>query len=150
LHAFAHSISLPEMTRVPTSTLLWRALRRRCPRCGGRGIFSSWLKLRERCPTCGYRFEREEGFFTGVYLVNYSFVAIAIVVELMAYVLYANSQDGDAAYGPALLLGIVTAIALPMVTYPFAKSIWAAIDLALRPLDPVEEADAAVHDTRSD
>jgi uncharacterized protein (DUF983 family) len=136
------------MSRVSTSTLAWRALRRRCPRCSGRGIFSSWFKLRERCPTCGYRFEREEGFFTGVYLVNYSLIAVAIVVELFVYLLYANSQDGEAAFGPALLLGLATAIVLPLITYPFAKTMWAAIDLALRPLDPVEEADAALHDTR--
>jgi uncharacterized protein (DUF983 family) len=138
------------MRGVSTSTLLWRAGRRRCPRCGGKGIFSSWLKLRERCPTCGYRFEREEGFFTGVYLVNYSLIAVVIVFELFVYLLYANAQDGDASFGPALLIGLATALVLPMITYPFAKATWAAIDLAARPLDPVEEADAALHDRRDD
>src|SRR6185295_6555829 len=98
------------MSDVSTSTLLWRAARRRCPRCGGKGIFSAWLKLRERCPTCGYRFEREEGFFTGVYLVNYALVAVAIVVELFVYVVYANAHDGDAPVGLALLIGFTTAI----------------------------------------
>jgi uncharacterized protein (DUF983 family) len=136
------------MSRVATSTLLWRAVRRRCPRCGSKGIFSSWLKLRDRCPRCGYRFEREEGFFTGVYLVNYSLVAVVIVFELFVYVLYANAQEGDAALGPALLIGLVTALVLPLITYPFAKATWAAIDLATRPLDPVEEADAARYDQR--
>ncbi|MEY2421148.1 MAG: hypothetical protein QOI95_1215 [Acidimicrobiaceae bacterium] len=138
------------MSRVPTSTLLWRAVRRRCPRCGGKGIFSSWLKLRDRCPTCGYRFEREEGFFTGVYLVNYSLIAVAIVFELFVYVIYANAQEGEASVGPALLIGLATAIVLPLITYPFAKAMWAAIDLAARPLDPVEEADAALNDTRDE
>ncbi|MEY2449848.1 MAG: hypothetical protein QOH79_3324 [Acidimicrobiaceae bacterium] len=133
------------MSRVSLSTLLWRAVRRRCPRCGGKGIFSSWLKLRERCPTCGYRFEREEGFFTGVYLVNYSLIAVAIVIELFFYVIYANAQDGDASLVPALVVGFATAIILPVITYPFAKATWAAIDLAARPLEPVEEADAALH-----
>jgi uncharacterized protein (DUF983 family) len=138
------------MRGVSTSTLLWRAVRRRCPRCGSKGIFTSWLKLRERCPTCGYRFEREEGFFTGVYLVNYSLIAVAIVIELFVYVVYANAQEGEASFGPALLIGFATAIVLPVLTYPFAKATWAAIDLAARPLDPVEEADAALHDRRDD
>jgi uncharacterized protein (DUF983 family) len=124
--------------------LRW-AVRRRCPRCGGRGLFVSWLKLRERCPTCGYRFEREEGFFTGVYLVNYAFVAVAIVGELFVYLIYASANEGEVSYWPPFLIGAATAIILPIVTYPFAKTIWAAIDLALRPLDPVEEADAALH-----
>jgi uncharacterized protein (DUF983 family) len=136
------------MTRAPLRTLLWRAVRRRCPRCGSKGIFSSWLKLRERCSTCGYRFEREEGFFTGVYLVNYSLIAVAIVFELFVYLLYANAQDGDASFVPALLIGLATALVLPLITYPFAKATWAAIDLAVRPLDPVEEAEAALHDRR--
>jgi hypothetical protein len=35
-----------------------------------------------------------------------------------------------------------------MFLYPYAKSTWAAIDLAARPLDPVEEAEAAQHDQR--
>jgi uncharacterized protein (DUF983 family) len=133
------------MSSASTSTLLRRAIGRRCPRCGGNAIFSSWLKLKERCPTCGYRFEREEGFFTGVHLVNYSLIAVAIVFELFVFVVYANAQEGDASYGPALLIGFATAIVLPLITYPFAKTLWAAIDLATRPLDPVEEADAALY-----
>lgn len=135
------------MKAVSPRRRLWWALRRHCPRCGGKGIFSSWLRLRDRCPTCGYRFEREEGFFTGVYLVNYSFVAVAIVVELMVYVFYASAND-DASVWPALLTGFATALVLPVATYPFAKTIWAAIDLTARPLDPVEEADAVLHERR--
>jgi uncharacterized protein (DUF983 family) len=103
------------------------------------------LKVRERCPNCGLRFEREEGFFTGVYLVNYALVAVVIVIELFAYVLYANAND-DVALLPALVLGLATAVLLPLLTYPFAKTMWIAIDLATRPLDPVEEADAALHE----
>lgn len=105
--------------------------------------------MKQRCPTCGYRFEREEGFFTGVYLVNYSLVAVVIVIELFAFLLYVNAQDGDASLVPALLMGAVTAVCLPLLTYPFAKTMWAAIDLVARPLDPVEEADAALHDRRN-
>lgn len=110
-------------------------------------MFSGWLKLRERCPKCGFRFEREEGFFTGVYLVNYAFVAVAIVIELFAYIVYANAND-NVSYVPAMIVGLLTALLLPVITYPFAKTIWVAIDLATRPLDPVEEADATLHEER--
>ena len=139
------------MAVVPIRRRLRWALSRHCPRCGARGVFSSWLTLRERCPNCGLRFEREEGFFTGVYLVNYSFVAVAIVFELFLYLIYAVANEGDVGYWPAIAVGVVTAIGLPLITYPFAKGIWTAIDLSARPLDPVEEADAALHarhDTR--
>ena len=91
------------------------------------------------------RFEREEGFFTGVYLVNYAVVAVVIVIELFVYVVYANANEG-AGLVPAMAVGLATALVLPLITYPFAKTIWIAIDLATRPLDPVEEADAALHE----
>src|SRR5207249_1638178 len=110
-----------------------------------RGVFSSWLTLRERCPNCGYRFEREEGFFTGVYLVNYAVIAVAIVAEMAVFMIYVMANDGDVSYTPMLVIGGATALVLPLLTYPFAKMVWAAIDIAARPLDPVEEADAALH-----
>ena len=81
--------------------------------------------------------------------MNYSFVAVAIVVELMAYLLYANANE-DVSVWPALITGFATALLLPILTYPFAKAIWAAIDLTARPLDPVEEADAVLHERRPD
>jgi hypothetical protein len=30
-----------------------------------------------------------------------------------------------------------------------AKSLWASIDLAMRPLEPVEEAEAAIHEAEA-
>ena len=48
-----------------------RALRRRCPNCGGGGVWTSWLKMREACPTCGLHFERgEHGFVPRTYAVD--------------------------------------------------------------------------------
>ncbi len=35
------------------------------------------------------------------------------------------------------------AIIVPILFYPSAQAIWSAIDFAMRPLDPVEEAEAA-------
>ena len=121
---------------VPARTLLWRGARRRCPRCGGKGLFTAWFRMKDRCPACGYRFEREEGFFTGVYLVNYSVVAVVIVFELFVFLLYVNAQEGDASLLPALAMGIVTAVVLPLLTYPFAKTLWAAIDLVAQTARP--------------
>src|SRR5690606_17057747 len=38
-----------------------RALRLRCPHCGGKEVFSSFFVLKRHCPTCGLRLERGEG-----------------------------------------------------------------------------------------
>jgi uncharacterized protein (DUF983 family) len=128
--------------------LIWRGLRRRCARCGSKRIFRSYFQLHERCPRCGYKFEREEGFFTGVYLVNYSVTALLLVVEIVAFMVVALASDGDVSLVPWLVGGAAIAIVCPLLLYPYAKSTWAAIDLAARPLDPVEEAEAAQHDQR--
>ncbi|HEX5963515.1 MAG TPA: DUF983 domain-containing protein, partial [Gemmatimonadales bacterium] len=64
------------------AVLLWRALRLRCPNCGGRPIFESWLKIRQRCPVCGMRLERgEEGYQVGAYMFN--IVASELVFALV-------------------------------------------------------------------
>lgn len=139
--------SLPGVERAAPTKMIWRGARRRCGRCGAKKIFRTWFQLHERCPRCGYRFEREEGFFTGVYLVNYALTAVLLVVEIFVFLLWTSSQGGDVALWPWLLGGAVIAIVMPLLGYPYAKSTWAAIDLAARPLDPVEEAEAAQHES---
>jgi len=136
------------MERAPVRTIVCRGMRRRCGRCGAKGIFRTYFQLYERCPRCGYKFEREEGFFTGVYLVNYSVTAFLLVVLIFAFLVVAVANDGDVSLVPWLSGGAGIAIFCPLLLYPFAKSTWAAIDLAARPLDPVEEAEAAQHDQR--
>ena len=131
---------------VPPRRRIWWALRRRCPRCGGKGVFETYFKLRDRCSTCGYQFEREEGFFTGVYLVNYSFTAALLFALVMGYTLWATVLGGDGVgLAPIIGAGLVIAVVLPIAAYPVAKTLWAAIDLLMRPLEPVEEAEALLH-----
>ncbi|MBA3522773.1 MAG: hypothetical protein H0T90_09760 [Gemmatimonadales bacterium] len=40
--------------------LFWRALRLRCPNCGGGPIRSSWLRMGAHCAACGLPLERGE------------------------------------------------------------------------------------------
>jgi uncharacterized protein (DUF983 family) len=51
--------------------LLWRAVRLRCPNCGGGPMFDSWLRMRSNCPRCGLLTERgEQGYQVGSYMFN--------------------------------------------------------------------------------
>ncbi len=125
--------------------VLWRGVRRRCGRCGERAQFSGWFRLHERCSCCGVRFAREEGFFTGVYLVNYTATAVLLVGMLMAYLTVSVAGDNGGEGLTAWMLGAVAiAVIVPAVTYPIAATTWAAVDLLLRPLEPLEEAEAAL------
>ncbi len=132
-----------EVRRVGGGATVWRGLRLRCGRCGGRGVLDGWFTLRERCPTCGYRFKREEGFFTGVILINFSVTIAVLWLVIMGYVLWLAAMDGDGALIAMLVVCAAIAIGIPVLFYPAAATTWAALDLAMRPLEPEEEAEAA-------
>jgi uncharacterized protein (DUF983 family) len=124
--------------------LRW-GLTRRCGRCGQGRLFHGWFHMRERCPRCGYRFSREAGSFTGVYLVNIAVTESLMFAVLMAYALWRGITGSDAPLWPFLTGCVAFAVVAPVFFYPFAASTWAAMDLVMRPLDPVEEADAILH-----
>jgi len=119
--------------------MLWRAVRRRCPNCGGRGWFTGWFKHGERCVTCGYAFERQDGFMLGVMSIN---IIITMVAILLAMGIGLAITLPDIAVGPIVVACVVAAVVVPIVGYPFVHYGWAAIDLKMRPLEPAEEADA--------
>lgn len=50
----------------------------------------------------------------------------------------------DLATVPIVAVCVAIAIVVPVVGYSISHTVWAAIDLAMRPLDPAEEADAIV------
>ena len=118
--------------------MIVRAMLRRCPNCGGRGIFAGYTTLRERCPQCGLRLQRgESDYFIGAYLLN------LVAVELLfAGVLAAIFIATYPATPWALLQwgGLVLMLAGAVLCYPFSKSIWLAADLIFRPVSPEELA----------
>ena len=132
------------MLRRPPSagTIVLRGFRRRCGRCGARHIFRSFFALKERCPVCGYRFVREAGAFTGVMLMNVTATFVLMFVSLIAYVFWRGVTGEAIAFWPFAVACIVFAVVTPIVFYPFAASGWAAMDVAMRPLDADEEMDA--------
>ena len=122
--------------------MMGRALLRRCPRCGGKGWFRGWFAKVERCRTCGYRYEREPGFLLGAVTIN-----TIVTFGLLAAVLLVGTilSYPDIAVVPMLIASGAVAILVPIIFYPFSYTVWAAVDLAMRPLDAAEQADATAH-----
>lgn len=118
--------------------LLLRGLARRCPLCGGGHLFRRWFTIVDRCPRCGFRFERIEGHWLGALGLNsiVSFTAVLLAVVVGFVVTY---QDESA--GVALALIVATAVVVPLAFYPVSKTLWSAVDLAMRPLEPDDDVD---------
>src|SRR5437588_10753444 len=121
--------------------MVWRGMIRRCPRCGAGKLFRRWFRMVERCPGCGYRFRREEGFQLGGYVINFALTETLVCLVIGGYIV-AASANPDVAIWPVVVGGLIAAVVTPIVFFPFSRTIWAAIDLAMTPLDVVEQAEA--------
>lgn len=119
--------------------MLARGVVKHCPNCGSGRLFSRWFRMGERCPRCGYKFEREEGFFLGAFVINFAltetvlgiFIAVSIILTLP-----------DPPIPLLAVIGVAVMCVVPIVFYPFSKTIWAAVDLGMRPLEAPELAEA--------
>lgn len=131
----------------PTATrMVLRGAVKHCPLCGHGRLFRRWFLMAVRCPGCGHLFERraEEGFFLGAYMINLGFTLVALAAVLFVDV----AREARAVSFPGwalLLLAVGAAVVVPLVGYPFSKTLWSGIDMAMHPPDIVERADAAAH-----
>jgi uncharacterized protein (DUF983 family) len=111
--------------------LFWRALRLRCPNCGGGPIFRSWFRLRPYCPSCGLSLERgEQGYQVGSYMFN------IVISELIFVLLFLGVVVLTWPSPPWRLLqygGIALMVLAPIIFFPFSKTLFLAFDLLFRP-----------------
>jgi len=115
---------------------IMRALQLRCPHCGGRKIFSSFFEIKSNCPKCGIRLERgENDYFVGAYLFNLIAVELILFFSVcgFVYVTWPNPPWDLITYVTAFLM-----LSGCVLCYPFAKTTWLAVDLAIRPLSAEE------------
>ncbi|MGI8773451.1 MAG: DUF983 domain-containing protein [Actinomycetota bacterium] len=111
--------------------MLARGLRKRCPHCGRGKAFDGFFTMKDRCDVCSYRFEREEGYWTGAMIINIAACEIWFFV-LFVGVLIATLPD--VAWTPVLIVALVTNGLLPVIFYPHSKTLWMAFDLYTHPL----------------
>jgi hypothetical protein len=89
----------------------------------------------ERCPRCGLRFERIDGHWSGDLGINtiVSFGALFVTL-IVGFAVTWPDVPGI----PLFLCAVSVAAIVPVVFFPFSKTIWLAIDLMMRPLEPDE------------
>jgi len=127
-----HHVEPADFAKPSLSKLLVRAALLRCPYCGGRGLFATFFTLKSHCPTCGLRTERGEGdYFVGAYLFNLIAVELILFFVVCGFVAvtWPNPPWDAITYTTAILM-----LSGCFLCYPFAKTTWLAVDLAIRPL----------------
>jgi uncharacterized protein (DUF983 family) len=124
-------IQVAETKRTPP-LMMGRALLLRCPRCGGRNVMRNWFNLKEQCPSCGLVFNRGESgdYWLGGYTINFlvaEFTAVILTVILVIATL------PDVPWGVVGFTALAAAALLPVLFFPFSRTLWLALDLSARP-----------------
>ena len=99
--------------------------------------------MADRCPTCAYRFEREEGFFLGAYVMNLVIAQGLVILLAVVPAIILFNTNPDASLWPLVAGGVVGAVVAPLFFYPWSKTLWVAIELIMRPLHASEPSDVA-------
>jgi uncharacterized protein (DUF983 family) len=128
----------PSPQPLTTGRLLGRGLTRRCSFCGSRDAFDGYFKMKERCPRCNFEFDRIEGQRAGALGINtiVTFGLLAVVVVVGLIVTYPEFD-----LSVLLPAAVATAVVTPIVFYPFSRSLWNSIDLAMRSVTPDDDVD---------
>jgi len=105
-----------------------RGALRRCPYCGGSDIFQGWFTLKERCPRCNTLFAYEDGYFLGSYVMNIG-VTELLTLGIVIWMLVQSSLS----VLQMQIIGVSFAVGLPIFFYPYALSLWMALDLLIHP-----------------
>ena len=121
--------------------MLVRGLTKRCPLCGTGRLFTGWFRMKERCPGCHYRFEREEGFFLGAYVINLAITEGLLILFAIIPAIALFAADPQRSASPLIVSGLIAAVLGPFAFYPFSKTLWTAIELIFRPKDATEPTD---------
>lgn len=115
-------------------TLFSRALRCRCPVCGGRPILLSWFTVCSSCPVCGFHLDRDEpGYWIGSYTVNLFATEGAWALFFVGglFLTWPNVAWSFLLYG-----GLAVGVVVPVLLFPLTKTCYLAIDLCFRPPEP--------------
>jgi uncharacterized protein (DUF983 family) len=113
--------------------MLARALRKRCPICGGGPLFTGWFRMKDHCPSCGLRTRRgEDGYTLGALWFN---LFLAELITMTVFVTTLARTWPNPPWDMLQVAGPIEAIVMPLLVWPFARTLFLAFDLSFRPLE---------------
>jgi uncharacterized protein (DUF983 family) len=110
--------------------ILARGLTLRCPNCGARTAFHGLFRMYARCAHCGLVFEREEGFFIGALVINYTVTAVPLLLPLLVAVFVEVISVRT-----ALIVAGVWCVIVPVLFYNPSRSLWMMLYYLVFPRD---------------
>jgi len=138
-----------------TGTLLKRGMHRRCPVCGAKKLFRRWVQMADDCPQCGLHFQRVPGQWLGSWFINICLAQVLVIGIVLGGSLASYPRPQIV---PIAICGGLAMVVFPFGFFPYSRTLWLAIDLAMRPLEFDEgvdpgwelDADRAALDSRRD
>lgn len=127
-----------------TSTIrtLGRAMRLRCPHCGGGPVLARWRPgipwgaVRERCAACRFRYERsDDRYFSGAMFVNLMVAELIFALSFLAAILVTWP---DVPWDALTYGGAAAMLLIPALLFPVSKVVWLAVDVLVRPVSDDE------------
>jgi uncharacterized protein (DUF983 family) len=106
-----------------TETLIGRAIRLRCPRCGGDKMFRGLFAMNERCPVCNLKYERAPGYFLGSTYMSYALTAMVIVPAYVGLRFFWQFTNAQIRWPLAAF-----AVLFPILMFRHARALWLALD----------------------
>lgn len=86
----------------------------------------------DRCPSCGYRFHRAPGQWLGSWFLN---VCLGQMVAVLFLIIAVIATWPEPVSPWHIVLGVLATAAWVIFFFPFSRTIWCAIDLAMKPLE---------------
>jgi uncharacterized protein (DUF983 family) len=116
------------------AVLFFRAIRLRCPNCGGHPVLLTWFTLCANCPVCGIRLQRgEDGYWVGGYMFNLIAAELIWAGSLVALLWWTWPTPP---WTVLLIGGVMLMVLSPVALFPFSRLVFLAFDLVFRPPKP--------------
>lgn len=87
------------------------------------------------CPRCGLHFERMPGYWLGAMILNFSFTAMAFFA---VFGLALAITWPEPPWMAVWIGSMVVAGATPAIVFPWTRTLFAAMELAVQPPEPEE------------
>ena len=128
----------PDPKPLTIRRLVARGVLRRCPLCGSGHVFETWFEVKDRCPSCHFPIRREEGHWIGAIGINTIVTFGALLLTLL--VGFVLTWD-DRRAAPIFISSFLVAGLTPLLFFGSSQTLWSAVDLAMRPLEPRDDVD---------